>query len=665
MKENPFIEDLKFKVEQLNTGPGVYLMRNKQKDIIYIGKAVNLRNRVRSYFRYLYQKEGLDYLHQNTDIKSEYLIRNIHDFETIITDSENEALVLESVLIKQHKPRFNVRLKDDKRYPYIRVTLSEEFPRIYITRKLPSEKSRDKVFGPYTDVRYVRRLLENIFRLFKIRSCKLDLPRQKLERPCLEYDMGRCDAPCVDKIDRKRYNEIVQSLILFLEGKVDDVRDYIQKKIEEYSEQWDYERAAQMRDILKGIEVIHQSQKVDFREKLDSDIISYYREGSECCLVRFKLRNGNLVDRSHFIFTGAEGDLASDFMDAFFREVYINSSDQNFPPYIFVKEKPLDRELYANFLTSKIGQAVTIFTLKEISEDSAFTGQVAESNHSYVKDHARNIPTGRSGDWEGLLNLAERNARLIYEEERNRRDFQDKRKALLEIQKKMQLPAPPELIECFDISNIQGSYNIASLVCFQNGQPNKSRYRRFRIRSVQGKADDFQSMHEAVARHLTRLNAEERPFPDLILIDGGKGQLNAAVQAANDLDLTQRLHFAGIAKREEEIFLPGMSESLNWSNISKGLLLLRRIRDETHRFGITYHRLWRNKSELRSRLDDVEGLGAALRSRIIRAVVSSGSELDDLASVNENFLRNIPGIGPQLLERILLHLQSVTPESKN
>ncbi len=633
-------DTLRFKVEQLPAHPGVYIMRDLEGTVIYVGKALNLRNRVRSYFRHLYQDSPEDFILRNLDLKTQFLAQRIDDFETIVTDTETEALVLEAILIKQFKPRFNVRLKDDKRYPYLMVTLSEPFPRIFVTRKTTVARVPDRLFGPYTDVRYVRNLLENLHKLFKIRSCRLKLPEQKLQRPCMEYSIGRCGAPCTDFISREEYREMMDSLVLFLEGKVDRIRETVEGKMKEASASWNFERAAQYRDLLQGLEVIQASQKIDLKSSVDSDIISQHREGGESCFVRFQLRNGRLVDRSHFFFSGSQvpADNDSDFWEAFIRDIYLQASHYDFPEYIVCQQPLQNSEAVSHILSQRSARGVTVLHLGESSNVGEPALSYGEQNH---------LERFRS-EWSGLLNLAAKNARLVFQEEQNHKEFQDKRRSLVEIETMLRLPVYPDFMVCFDISHFQGSHNIASVVAFKEGKADPSRYRRMRIRSVQDKADDYSSMHEAVARYLSRLLAEDKALPGLLLIDGGKGQLNAALQAAQDLGLREALSFAALAKREEEIYVPDQAEPLLWPPTSRGLLVLRRLRDEAHRFAVSYHRLLRARARLRSAFDEVEGIGPVLRKRIFQAVAAA----KDPSILSRSDFEKIKGIGKDQADRI-------------
>ncbi len=565
--------------------PGVYFFYDSKGTVIYVGKALNLHNRLRSYFR-----------KESDDVKTNFLKKHINDFEIILTGSENEALILESILIKKHLPKYNVSLKDDKRYPYICLTTDEPFPRLFITRNLSRKNSKNAYYGPYTDVRYIRETLDDLHKIFKIRSCRLNLPKQKLARPCLEYDIGRCEAPCVEYINEEVYQSRVKALQKFLDGHVSQTMDSLRLEIQEHAQKLEFEIAAQKRDILRGIESLGKKQHVDLKSSDNSDVIGFAVENGEGSFILLRVRKGIMVERRPFFFKGKPEWPLADFWEAFWRDIYIHLEAAVIPEKIFV---PVDMEInhtVQRILAERTKRTVSIEFVSGVSNDL-----IDENDVDFVADAP--VEYQKNGQqFTGLLRLAQKNAVMELKEEISRKNFRDKRAALNDIKKHLGLSGLPRLIECFDVSTIQGKHTVASLVSFYDGQPYKKRYRRMQIRSVTDAPDDFAAMHEAVARYLSRLIAEDRTLPDLLLVDGGKGQLSAALSAMNDLGLSEHIPMASLAKRMEEIYLPGYEKPLTWQKSDKGLVLLRAVRDEAHRFAITYHRLLRNKQSLRSAL---------------------------------------------------------------
>jgi excinuclease ABC subunit C len=591
------------KVDSLPESPGVYLMKNRAGKIIYVGKAESLRDRVRSYFR----DSG------PMDTKTIVLVRRVHDFDYIVTHSEVEALILELTLIKKHKPRYNVRLTDDKKFPYIKVTLDEPFPRVFPTRTLTRKGAR--LFGPYTDAKAMRQALKAVRRIFPVRTCRPVLPSKSITRPCLEYHLGRCQAPCVDLVTSLEYRRMIQSVMHFLEGRTSEVVKALEERMNQAAEDQRYEEAARLRDQLKAIRAVTERQVVVSESWEDMDIIAFASRNDTACVVVLSVREGRLVGRQHFFLAGAESKSEGEIIGSFLEQHYALGFTP--PPEIVVQALPPEAPTVERWLSETSTRAVRV-----------------------------NCP--RSGDKLREVHLATENAKVLLEEHLMSLEGRKQRlpESVSELQKHLHLERPPRRIEAFDISQIQGSDAVGSMVSFHDGQPRKGEYRRFRIRTVVGQ-DDYAMMREVVTRRYRRLLEEKAELPDLVLIDGGVGQLNAALEAFRDLGLKDQ-PVLGLAKRLEEIYRPGEGEVLSLPKASAGLRLLQHLRDEAHRFAVAYHRLLRGKRMLVSSLDGIKGLGAKRRAALLEKFGSveriKQAELEDLASV--------PGITPALAERI-------------
>ncbi len=596
---------LQNKLEHLPTLPGVYFFKNEKGKVIYIGKAKNLRNRVRSYFQDSRKKEA----------KLRVLVRKIHDLETIPTDSEVEALILEANMIKEYKPRYNVTLKDDKSYPYIRVT-KEEFPRIFPTRKIVKDGSR--YFGPYTDVHSMRNLLKAVRRIFPIRSCNYRLDARtvasKKIKLCLDYYIDRCPGPCQGLISEADYGKIVDQMVRFIEGKNNEVVRELEQTMRKLAEQERFEEAARVRDQIEAIEQFRSRQKMVFSEEVDRDIVAIYQERNLAAGVVFKVREGKIVGRYHF---------------------YLNNS---------MKES--DEEILKSFLLQ--------YYLKVEFLPEEIHLPLAVENHGEIEGWLRarrgktcRLVVPQRGEKRKLVEMATRNAKLLLQELllQKLKEKQERVPKMVEaLQRDLNLGRAPRRIEAFDISHISGTDTVASMVCFVDGQPRKSEYRRFRIQSVEG-IDDFASMKEVVTRRYRRLLEEKQPLPDLILIDGGKGQLSSAVEALRELGIYNQ-PIAALAKRLDEVFVPGFSAPQNIPRTSPGLKLLQRVRDESHRFAITYHRLRRGKRTLKSELENIPGIGEKRRDMLIRQFGS----VRNLEEASLEALQTVPGL-PRALAR--------------
>ncbi len=591
-----FPESMARKLGNLPRKPGCYLFKDDQSRVIYIGKAKVLRNRVRSYFQ-----EG-----RLEGPKLQRLKSRIADFDLIVTDSEMEALILEMNLIKEHKPRYNINLKDDKSFPYIRVT-NERFPRIFPTRKIIKDGS--KYFGPYTDVGSMRNLLKSVKRIFPIRSCNYDLTEAAVARKkyslCLDYHIKKCDGPCEGLTSELEYAAMVNQVVNFINGRNNQVMVELNSKMLGYSENQQYEQAARVRDQIKFIQSFQYKQKVVTDELLDRDIVGVAAEEADACGVVFKIRDGKILGKQHYYLRGIEGELQTGIVSSFLKQFYLKT--EFMPEEVYLPVEIEEMSTIQTWLSDKKGGRVRLFVPKK--------GQKAK-----------------------LVQMAQKNARLLLEELRLQKL---KSKELVHhnvkaLQRDLHLSRAPKRIECFDISNIQGSDPVASMVTFVNGKPRKRDYRKFKIRS-QTTPDDFLMMAEAIRRRYGGSLAESMPMPDLVLVDGGKGQLSAAEKVLKELGLAKQ-PLAALAKRLDEVFLPGLSASQNIPRTSSGLKLLQQMRDEAHRFAVTYHRTLRKKRTLTSELDAIPGVGPERRTALLKYFGSvkgvREATVDELEMVN-------------------------------
>jgi excinuclease ABC subunit C len=590
-----YMTELNDRLKQIPQSPGVYLFKDKTKKVIYVGKARVLRNRVRSYF----QKGRVD------DPKTRRLRTKIRDVETIIADSEIEALILEANLIKEYKPRYNVNLKDDKSFPYIRVT-NEQFPRIFPTRNIIKDGS--KYFGPYTDVGSMRSLLKTIKRIFPIRSCNLNLTKENIEtakfKVCLNYHIKKCNGPCEGFIHGEEYGEIVKNVIDFINGRDRIVLDELTQKMQKHAESLQFEKAARIRDQVQAIKDFQYRQKVITPDEIDRDLFVAHAEDNDACGVVFKVRQGRVVGRQHFYFDGVEGESLDRILSHLLVRFY----------------------MHADFIPNEIYLPIPL-------EDGANIEQwLSERSGIKIK-----LMFPQRGEKAKLLKMAYHNAKLLLEELKLQK-MKDKdyiAHSVKALQRDLRLNKPPMRIEAFDISNIQGTDATASLVTFVNGQPHKNDYRRFKIRS-KATPDDFAMMAEAIERRYTRQLKEKQALPDLIMVDGGKGQLSAALESLSKLKLDDQPIIA-LAKRLDEVFVPGVSGAQNIPKTSSGLRLLQKIRDEAHRFAIDYHRKLRGKRAVSSELDKISGIGDKRKKQLMQHFGSvknlKTASLDDIKQV--------------------------------
>ena len=582
-------------------------MKDARGRIIYVGKAKVLRNRVRSYF----QESGFDGRPQ-----FHALMAKVEDVEYIATETEPEALILEANQIRAHKPRYNINLKDDKKYPFIRVT-SEPYPRVFATRDVVRDGSR--YLGPYSNVRSMRTALDVMHRIFPVRSCDNPLPSKSVKL-CMEYQIRRCEGPCEDLVDQGDYALSVSRAVRFLKGHNAAVIRELKEQMVEASAGTRYEQAARCRDQLKALESMQARQKVVLEEALDRDVIGMSRHDDEACCAVLEIREGRLAGQKHHFLSGVMERLDAEIMSAFVRQFYL---DTDFvPPEIHLSVALPDTGEIASWLSTKTERRVA-------------------------------LSVSQRGIKARTQDMADANAANLLEERQLKRERQAGRvpQSVLALQRDLSLGSPPRRIEGIDISNIQGTDSVGSLVCMVDGKPRRSEYRHFRIREVQG-ADDYASIHEVVERRFRGLTERGDPLPNLLVIDGGKGQLTSAMEALRGLGL-EKQPVAGLAKRLEELFLPGQAEPLLLPKASASLRLLQVLRDEAHRFALSYHQKLRQKRTLTSSLDRVPGIGPSRRRALLRAFGSvqriREAEVAQIAAVK--------GLSTKLAEELKHHLQ--------
>jgi excinuclease ABC subunit C len=611
---------IKATLKHLPDQPGVYLMKDAHGRVLYVGKAQSLRNRVRQYWQ-----AG----RSASPLRIESAIGQVADVEVTLTDNVSEALLLEANLVKRYQPRFNVRLKDDKSYPFIKITLADDFPRIERTRKLPNDGSR--YFGPYASASSVDESMNLIRRIFPFRTCTIEISEGKraLDRPCLLYHIKRCQGPCIEAISKADYAADIEQVMLFLEGHQEQVSRSLRSEMEVAADALEFERAAALRDKVRAIERTMESQKMAGFAKRRLDVLGYARSGNEAAVQLFAIRDGKTMSRDIFLLENVADGTDEEALTSFVKQYYARAG--SIPPRVLVPFSLPETAELSEFLASRAGRKVAIA-----------------------------IP--QRGEGRKLMALAARNATETLEREQARwlADQGKTDRALQELADALALPAPPGRIECYDISTIGGSSTVGSMVVFEDGQPRSGEYRRFRIKDVPGQ-DDFASHQEVLRRRFHRaLDAEEGGaeqlrwrMPDLVIIDGGKGQVSAAREVLDELGLHD-LPMAGLAKEREELFLPGRSEPIVLPATSGALYLLQRLRDEAHRFAITYHRQLRAKRAVKSALDDLAGVGAARKRALLRVFGSSRG----LRSATAEEIAAVPGIGPALASRIREHLDS-------
>jgi len=609
---------LEDKLKNLPEKPGVYIMRDEYNEIIYIGKAINLKNRVRQYFQNS----------KNQHPKVAAMVERITDLEYIITDSELEALILECNFIKKHRPKYNVMLKDDKQYPYIKITVKEDYPRLLIVREI--KKDGAKYFGPYTDVTAVNRTIDLLKGLFPIRYCSKNISRAiGKERPCLNYHIKKCIGPCQGNVSKEQYRELIDSVIMMLEGKQEEVLKQLEDKMHQAADNLDFEKAAEIRDNMNSLIKIAEKQKVISSALIDQDIIAFALNESESCIQVFFVRGGKLIGREHFLIEDTKLSDSKEILSSFIKQYY--GSDALIPREIILQEEIDEINIIERWLSDKKGGRVKLV-----------------------------VP--RRGEKQKLIEMVSRNAedtlRLLIEKQKN--DTEKTMGACRELKDILELNAMPARIEAFDISNIQGVLNVGSMIVFEQGKPNNRNYRRFRIKSVEG-ANDYESMREIVERRFVHglkereeLEAEGKDFelgrfsvfPDMILLDGGIGQVNAVLPVLRELDINipvcgmvkdDKHRTRGLIYNGREIELP---------KASKAFRLISAIQEEAHRFAISYHKSLRSKTTVKSALDDIPGIGPARR----KALLKSFGSLKNIKKASLEELEKVQGMNRKVAE---------------
>jgi excinuclease ABC subunit C len=577
------------------TEPGVYLLKGKNGRIIYVGKARNLRNRLRTYTGSA----------EAPDPKVEILRARLTGFDYIVTESETEALILESNLIKEHHPRYNVKLRDDKRYPFIKVTLAEDFPRAYVTRLVREDGSQ--YFGPYTDAKAMRRTLRLVRQIFPVRQCKTFRHRP---RPCLNFQIGRCLGPCTGELPREEYRDMIRQLCLFLEGRADEVVRILEERMARASDDRRYEEAATLSDRLADIEKVTERQRVLTARDEDRDVVAVARHATYAVASVVRIRGGKLIGCENCPLDLGPRTGDDEVIETFLKQFYGISSD--LPREILVDRELPDRDAIEAYLTERAGRKVL-------------------------------CRTPHRGEKMLLVTFARTNARDAL-----RRSFESRHvpKVVEELQESLGMSRPPRLIAGIDISNISGTLPVGTVVIFRDGRPDKALYRKYRIKTVKG-PDDYAMIREVVTRHFSRIANEELERPDLLLIDGGKGQLSAAAAAVRGSG-TRGVALVALAKREEEVFVPGRAKPLPFEEGSRARGLLERVRDEVHRFSIAYHRSLRERSARHSRLDDVPGVGPSRKE----ALLAKFGSVAAIAERTPEEIAEVPGIGIETARRI-------------
>ncbi len=613
MKEKLF--DIQEELKKLPPSPGVYIMHDRHDEIIYVGKAISLRNRVRQYFQSSRGKSA----------KILQMVSRIERFEYIVTDSELEALVLENNLIKENRPRYNTMLRDDKTYPYIKVTVREPFPRIFMTRQLKKDKA--KYFGPFSSAGAVRDTLDLMYRIFRLRNCSRVLPRDiGKERPCLNYHIHQCGAPCSGFISPEEYRKNVDAALEFLNGRFDPVLERLKNEMAQAAEGMEFERAAELRDLLRSVEHVAQKQKITSEGMEDRDIIALARDEREAVVQVFFVREGRMMGREHHYLHVAVEEDSAEIVESFVKQFY--SGTPFLPREIWLQQPLPDEQLLTEWLSEKRGSKVTL-----------------------------KVP--KKGQKERMMELAERNAATVLEKDRERLKREEAKSvgAVQEIEKLTGL-RDIHRMEAFDISNISGVESVGSMVVFEDGRPKKSDYRKFRIRTVTG-PDDYASMREVLTRRLTHsLEQKDDHFmklPDLIMMDGGRGQVNIALGVLKELDLD--IPVCGMVKddRHRTRALWYSDAEVPIDTHSEGFRLVTRIQDEAHRFAIEYHRSLRSKDQVRSVLDDIPGIGAVRR----RALMRYFEGIDAIREADEAELRAVPEMNAAAAKAVYEYFHSV------
>jgi excinuclease ABC subunit C len=613
----PLTEHIQGILATLPTKPGCYIMRNQAGDVIYVGKAINLRNRVRSYFQERADQER----------KVLKLVEQVQDLEWIVVGSELEALILEMNLIKKYRPRFNVRLKDDKRYPYIKVHLQQPFPKVTVTRQMLNDGAR--YFGPYTSVWAVHQTLDLLRHIFPYLTCDREITG-KDARPCLYYDIKLCSGPCIGAIDQAGYRQLIQDLCSFLDGHTDPIVNRLKAEMASAADDLNFEKAAVIRDQLNSIERVVEKQKVISNDQSDSDVLALARADGEACVQIFFIRNGKLMGREYFVLEGTEEIPDADVIGEFLKQFY--SEAAAIPDKVLLPNEIEEALIINQWLNSRRGGQKVELLVPKSGTNSELVAMAAENAVETLQ--------ALKAQWEA--------------------DKNKQTEALTEIQQALRLPEPPNRIECYDISNTQGNASVGSMVVFEQGTPSRGMYRHFNIKTVSG-PDDFSSMEEVLTRRFKRwqsaqesqqVGAKPDPsfsvLPDLLIVDGGKGQLGRAVKVLEEFNLTELVPVMGLAKQQEEIFRPHSEESIILPKHSQGLYLIQRVRDEAHRFAITAHRKARGKIGVASRLDAIPGIGPKRR----RALLERFGDIEGIRQATVEALQEVPGINEETAQAL-------------
>jgi excinuclease ABC subunit C len=594
---------VKPKLKLLPVSPGVYIMKNASDKIIYIGKAKVLRNRVRSYFT-----------GTHNDAKTIEMVSKIADLEYILTQTENQALELEANLVKKHQPKYNIQLKDDKRKPFIKITIKEPFPQVFVTRELKKDGSKYFYFGPYTDTKALRKTMRMLEWIFPIRTCTRNIPDGKpvFERACMNFQLGKCTAPCIGNISKEDYKKNVNALIQFVKGRNQEVINDLTARMKKCSDDLKFEEAAEIRDKIENVQKLNRSKNMFFTDEKNRDIIGVYQEGDKAAVAVLKILSGKLLNKEIYALNNTEGSSLHQIMEAFLKQYYASKLEE-LPFRIFLQVEPEDIETINKWLKNKLV-----------------------------------IP--KKGDNKTLISIAKENAFNFVEEEKlkylrksNRTIFPIK-----ELKDKLGLKKLPRKMICIDISTIQGTDTVSSLVFFENGKPKKKNYRHFIMKTVKGQ-DDFASMEETMRRYLNKIDENEKP--DVIVIDGGKGQLSKSYNILQEMKKTD-IEMISLAKRVEEVFLPNNKNSIILPRNSSALRVLIKIRDEAHRFAITFHRKRRKKRTLKSELDSISGVGEQTKFTLLKKFGS----VENIGKASMVELMSVRGIGERSAKIILDYL---------
>jgi len=611
-------ERLESILSEIPQEPGVYFLRDQQGEILYIGKSKKLRTRVRSYFQPPHLLSG----------RISLMVQQVADLEFLVTDTEAEALTLEANLIKQHQPRFNVLLKDDKRYPYICITWSEDYPRIFITRKRQNNKTKDRYYGPYVDSHLLRQTLQWIQRIFPLRQRPKPLFK---DRPCLNYDLGRCPGVCQSLISPEDYQKTLQKIAMIFQGRTEELVKNLEIQMAAMSRDLNFEQAAILRDQIKGLQALTTGQKVTLAdETISRDAIALATDNNYYAIQLFQIRSGRLVSRLGW-FCLKESLTAPFVLQKVLEEHYLTVEDVEIPNEILVQEELPEAEILLEWLTERKGKKVTLTIPAK--------GRLRQQRQSKAE----------------LLEMVQKNAQ--YELERTQRQAERNIQSLEDLSELLNLAQVPRRIEGYDISHIQGANAVASQVVFIDGVPAKQHYRHYKIKNphVQaGHSDDFASLAEVITRRFNKASPSD--FPDLIMIDGGKGQLSSVVKVLEEMNLLEEFKVISLAKQREEVFLPGESEPLPSDPEQPGLQLLRRLRDEAHRFAVTFHRQQREQQSRRSYLDQIPGLGNTRKKQLLAHFHS----IDYIRAADLEQLQAVSGIGPQLAQDIYNYFHGTT-----